>query len=101
TPQIKPGERIGDAWSDRRNPIVRLFGGQRIDLWSLKPVRRDEPPAVKNKRWARTGIDRFVLARLEAAGASPAREADKRVLARRLCFDLTGLPPTAEQMERF
>jgi Protein of unknown function (DUF1549)/Protein of unknown function (DUF1553)/Planctomycete cytochrome C len=100
-PQVKPGERIGDAWSDQRNPIVRIFGGQRLDLWSLKPVKRVDPPAVKNKRWARTAFDRFVLARMEAAGTSPAREADKRVLARRLCFDLTGLPPTPQQMERF
>jgi hypothetical protein len=100
-PQIKPGERIGDAWSDPRNPIVRIFGGQRLDLWSLKPVKRVDPPAVKNKRWARTAFDRFVLARMEVSGTSPAREANKRMLARRLCFDLTGLPPTPQQMERY
>ena len=37
-------EQIGDAWSDLRNPIVRIFGGERLDLWSLKPVRRPTPP---------------------------------------------------------
>jgi len=98
---VKPGERIGDAWSDQRNPIVRIFGGQRLDLWSLKPVKRVEPPAVKNKRWVRTPIDRFVLARLESSGIAPALEADKRVLTRRLYFDFIGMPPTPEQMERF
>src|SRR5687768_12842008 len=46
TVQLKPGERIGDAWTDKRNPIVRIFGGQRLDLWSLKPVQRVEPPKV-------------------------------------------------------
>jgi len=100
-PKLAPGERLGDAWSDKRNPIVRIFGGQRLDLWSLKPVKRVEPPVVKNKRWARTTLDRFALARLEAAGITPPREADKRTLARRLYFDLTGLPPSPEQMERF
>ncbi len=101
TPPSRLGERIGDAWSDPRNPIVRIFGGQRLGLWSLKPVKPLEPPAVRNRRWARTPVDRFVLARLEAAGTSPAREADKRTLARRLFFDLTGLPPTPEQMQSF
>lgn len=100
-PKLASGERLGDAWSDPRNPIVRIFGGQRLDLWSFKPVRRVEPPAVKNTRWPRTPLDRFTLARLEAAGTPPAREAEKRVLVRRLCFDLTGLPPVPGQIERF
>jgi len=101
TPKLAPGERIGDAWSDPRNPIVRIFGGQRLDLWSLKPVKRVEPPTVKNMRWARTQIDHFTLARFESTGTTPPREADRRTLARRLYFDLTGLPPRPEQMERF
>ncbi|MBK8000843.1 MAG: DUF1549 domain-containing protein [Verrucomicrobia bacterium] len=101
TPKLAPGETIGDAWSDKRNPIVRIFGGQRLDLWSLKPVKMVQPPEVKNKRWARTPLDRFTLARFEASGTTPPREADQRTLARRLYFDLTGLPPTPEQMERF
>ena len=100
-PELKPGERIGDAWSDPRNPIVKIFGGQRLDLWSLKPVKAVEPPTVKNRRWARGPLDRFVLARLEASGVAPALEADRRTLARRLYFDLTGLPPSPEQMQRF
>src|SRR3954451_8966931 len=44
----KPAERVGNARSDRRNPIVHLFGGQRFDLWSLQPVRRPPLPAVQN-----------------------------------------------------
>lgn len=93
--------KLGDAWSDPRNPIARIFGGQRLDLWSLKPVRPVTPPVVKNKRWARNAVDRFSLARLEQLSAPPPAEADKRTLARRLYFDLTGLPPSPEQMERF
>src|ERR1043166_4329703 len=97
----KPGERIGDAWHDSRNPIVRIFGGQRLDLWSLKPVQRVEPPSVKNKKFRRSPIDNFVVAKLEASKLQPASEADKPPLARRLYFDLTGLPPTPEEMNAF
>ena len=100
-PKSAPGERLGDAWHDPRNPIVKIFGGQRLDLWSLQPVKHVVPPAVKNKRWPRNDLDRFPLARLEAAGVAPAPPADRRQLARRLCFDLTGLPPPPAQMSRF
>ncbi len=99
--KLAPGERMGNAWSDPRNPIVKIFGGQRLDLWSLKVIRRPEPPKVANKQWARNSIDRFVLARLEAAKLIPAPEASRRTLARRLYFDLIGLPPTPEEMSQF
>ncbi|MDB5298440.1 MAG: hypothetical protein JWO87_103 [Phycisphaerales bacterium] len=95
------GQRIGDAWSDERNPVVKIFGGQRLDLWSLQPIRRPEPPAVRGREWARNPIDHFVLARLESAGLHPSQEADKRTLVRRLYFDLTGLPPSPEQVHQF
>lgn len=96
-----PGERLGDAWHDPRNPIARIFGGQRLDLWSLKPIHRVDPPSTRNRRWARNPIDSFVLAALETSNSTPAIEADRRTLARRLYFDLTGLPPTPAQMARF
>ena len=71
------------------------------ELWSLKPVVRASAPAVKDGSWARNDIDRFVLARLEAAKLKPSPEADPRTLIRRLSYDLTGLPPTHEQVEAF
>jgi hypothetical protein len=95
------GERIGDAWSDARNPIVQLFGGQRLELWSLKAVNRPKVPEVKDSSWAKHDLDRFILARLEKEGASPPAVADERALARRLYFDLTGLPPTPQQVADF
>ena len=98
---LPQGERIGDAWSDKRNPIVRIFGGQRLDLWSLKPVKRTEPPKVRRKDWARTPIDQFILARLEKEQLEPSPAADRRTLARRVYFDLTGLPPAPEEMREF
>ena len=69
--------------------------------WAFQPVVRPAPPAVKNTTWAKCQIDRFVLAKLEAAGLKPVPPADKRALIRRATFDLTGLPPTPEEIDAF
>jgi mono/diheme cytochrome c family protein len=69
--------------------------------WSLIAPQRPDLPAVKQSNWVRNPIDRFVLARLEAEGLTPAPEADKRTLARRVCLDLTGVPPAPELVEAF
>jgi hypothetical protein len=58
-------------------------------------------PAVRQGSWARSDIDRFVLARMEAEGLVPVRDADPRTLLRRACFDLTGLPPKPEEVRSF
>lgn len=70
-------------------------------FWSLQPVQDAAVPKVKNTSWPRTPIDDFILARLEAAGLTPAPEADRRTLLRRASFDLTGLPPTPSEMDAF
>lgn len=62
-------------------------------LWSLKPVVDPPPPKVRDRQWPRSGIDAFILAKLEQAGLQPAADADKARLRRRLSIDLTGLPP--------
>ena len=74
-----------------------------LDWWSLRPVRRPGPPRYQAPDAARvrTPIDAFILAGLESAGLRPAPEADRATLLRRLTFDLTGLPPTPEQVEAF
>jgi len=69
--------------------------------WSFIPPTRPAAPAVTNEKWVRNPIDRFVLARLEKAGLTPAPEADRRTIARRLALDLTGLPPSPKQVEDF
>jgi cytochrome c553 len=69
--------------------------------WSFIPPKRPELPAVKNTAWVRNPIDRFVLARLEAEGLTPADEAHRRTLARRLALDLTGLPPEPAIVDAF
>jgi hypothetical protein len=104
TSALKPGEPIGDAWSDDRNPIRRIFLGQRLDLWSLQPVKRTEPPPPPSRGPRGVSghpIDRFILASLARNQLKPSPEADRRTLARRLSFDLTGVPPTPEQVEAF
>ena len=72
-----------------------------IAVVDIRLRRSNHPPAVRDARWPRTGIDRFILARLEARGLGPAPEADRRTLIRRLSFDLIGLPPEPDEVERF
>lgn len=70
-------------------------------LWSVRPVRRPQLPTVRNKAWARNTVDAFVLKQLESKGMVPAPPASKRELIRRATFDLTGLPPSPEEVARF
>ena len=69
--------------------------------WAIQPMRRVEPPKVAGDTWSRDSIDRFVLQKMSAAGLKPAPEADRRTLIRRLSFDLTGLPASPEDIDRF
>lgn len=69
--------------------------------WSYISPVRPALPAVKNMAWVKNPIDRFILAKLEAKGLTPAPEADKRTLIRRLSLDLTGLPPAPDEVENF
>jgi hypothetical protein len=71
------------------------------DWWSLTPPRQPDLPVVKNTAWSRTPLDRFVLARLEAAGLEPAQEADRATFIRRATLDVHGLPPTPEEIAAF
>ncbi len=90
----------GAEWPDRQ-PVLELSESEKKSHWSFRPVRRPQPPAVKNDSWARNPIDRFVLAKLESEGIEPSPEADRIILIRRASFDLTGLPPTPEEVDRF
>jgi hypothetical protein len=69
--------------------------------WSFQPVRSPAEPEVKNAAWVRNPIDRFILAELEKKGIPPSPEADAVTLIRRVTLDLTGLPPTIQEVERF
>ena len=83
-------------------PLVgRELAGQDPVPWSFVPPVRPPVPAVHDARWPRSDLDRFVLARLEQAGFVPAPEADRATLLRRVTLDLTGLPPTPEELAAF
>jgi hypothetical protein len=71
------------------------------DHWAFQKPVPHPPPRVKKTDWVHTPVDAFVLARLEKAGLTPAPEADRATLLRRVTFDLTGLPPTPEQLDGF
>ena len=69
--------------------------------WAFVPPIRPNLPDVRNARWTRNGLDHFVLARLDRANLQPAPEADRATLLRRVTFDLTGLPPTLQELAAF
>ena len=95
----KPGSTsapIGNAFTDARNPIRRLFGEERLDLWSLRlPTATELPDPSK------PSIDSLVQQKLAAHQIQPSPRADRRTLIRRLTFALTGLPPTPQEVEQF
>src|SRR5437867_5513311 len=69
--------------------------------WAFQPPSRPPLPKVSATSWPRTPIDRFILAKLESRRLQPTPPADKRTLLRRASYDLTGLPPTPEEVEAF
>ena len=86
-------------WVMRGAPDPRVSGGGNAayagvgkNHWAFQPVQKSEVPKVANKRWGKSPIDRFILAKLEATGLQPNDPADKHTLLRRVTFDLTGLP---------
>ena len=69
--------------------------------WAFQTITQPAEPRTKQSEWARNPVDAFILARLEKEGIAPSPEAEKRTLLRRVSFDLTGLPPTPEEMRAF
>jgi hypothetical protein len=76
-------------------------GAPWAESWFLTNPTRPAAPQVSDEAWVRNPIDSFILAALDQAGLKPAPEADRRTLIRRLALDLTGLPPTPEEVESF
>ena len=99
-PPAKTGKKLTAAEID----VLRRWiagGAPYARHWSYEPPVRPEPPAVRDTAWPRGAIDRFILAPLERAGLKPQPEAARPTLARRVALDLTGLPPTLEEVEAF
>jgi hypothetical protein len=105
----EPARRMPPAKSNKHPTpeqieLVRLWieqGARYQPHWSLLAPRRPHIPAVMKTAWPPNAIDRFVLSGLEQAGLSPSPEADRHTLIRRLSLDLTGLPPTPEEVDAF
>ncbi len=109
--------RLGSPWPEQGRAEGTVSGGAaaataggkkdfdwqkfRTEHWAFRRVVKPEPPTVKNTRWLRNPIDQFVLARLEGAKLKPAPPAEKHLLIRRVYLDLTGLPPTPEEVAAF
>ncbi len=97
--------KAGAKWpqnekSALKSPPYKITAEQRA-FWSFQPVKPVPVPDVPNAKWAHTEIDRFIAAKLDARGLHPVRPADRRTLIRRASYDLTGLPPTSEEVEAF
>ena len=99
--------KAGAVWSKSTAPVAAHAPGkyvisqERRNFWSLVAITNPPVPAVKDTKWAKTDIDRFVLANLEKQGLKPVPAANKRDLIRRATLDLTGLPPTPEEIAAF
>ena len=91
---------LGAPWPDRRTaaPEVRQTTD---DRWAFQPVRHYDPPRVRSADAGMNPIDAFILAKLEQKKIPPTRRADRRMLIRRVTYDLTGLPPTPEEVDAF
>ncbi|MCC7085851.1 MAG: PSD1 domain-containing protein [Pirellulales bacterium] len=96
--------QLGVPWPEEPHNDIATEPAARNDAknhWAFQPVQRPELPDVKAVDWIKSPIDRFILAKLEAAGLAPSPAADRRTLIRRATFDLIGLPPTPEEIETF
>lgn len=91
-----------DPRSEDHQELKKLAQAEAADqLWSLQPPHSPQVPDVEDKQWPRAEIDKFVLSRLEKQQLHPVDDADPRKLIRRLYFDLTGLPPAPDVVEKF
>jgi len=99
-----PDPRTGTAVAAAA-PVAKKQVGLSIEegkkFWCYVPVKNPAIPAVKETTWPRGDIDRFILAKIEAAHLQPAPDATPEALMRRAYYDLTGLPPTPEQIDAF
>jgi hypothetical protein len=101
---VMPPADSHKSLTDEQQQLIKCWideGAQFSTHWSFIPPQQAPLPETSDPAWPRNEIDRFVQARLDAEQLTPAPEADRRTLIRRLYFDLTGLPPSAEEVEAF
>ncbi|HYR59283.1 MAG TPA: DUF1549 domain-containing protein, partial [Chthoniobacteraceae bacterium] len=95
--------KMGMPWPENEKAATPAASAEATKgHWSWQPIANPAPPAVKDAaKWARTDLDRFILAKLEEKKITPSPLAPKRTLIRRATYDLTGLPPSAEEIDAF
>ena len=112
--KLKPAEvedltawvAAGAVWPKTTVQVSNTSGKYTIDperkkFWSLQPLALPTTPKVSDAKWPKTEIDKFVLANLDKNSMKPVKQASKRDLIRRASLDLTGLPPTPEEVAAF
>lgn len=102
--EVMPPPATKKSLTSEQKEILKRWVSQGAEYqphWSFIAPVRPVPPAVQNSGWVKNPIDSFVLSRLEQEGLTPAEEADRRTLARRVSLDLRGLPPAPEMVEAF
>ncbi len=110
-PEMPEGDKLTDQqiaalvrWVEMGAPYpggAKLVDARDRNHWSFQPPGDPPLPAVKNTAWVRSPIDRFILAKMEAEDFVPTHTADKVTLIRRVTYNLTGLPPTPEEVAEF
>ncbi len=102
--------KVGAPWpgapKDLPVPVMaeskpREWSAEQKSFWAFQPVKAIAPPQVRNAAWVQSPVDRFILEKLEAKAMQPAAPASREALIRRATFDLTGLPPTADEVRSF
>ncbi len=102
--EMMPPPEAKRPLTDEQRDILQRWVAAGADYrphWAFVPPRQAPLPAVELRDWARSPIDTFILARLDAEGLSPSRPADRATLIRRVSLDLVGLPPTPEEVDQF
>ena len=102
--RMPPGDSHKKPLSEKEQQLFKqwiLEGAEYEDFWAFVPLKHTPAPKTKDAAWNTGIVDPYVMTRLEREGRKPQPEADKRTLIRRVTFDLTGLPPTIEEIEAF
>ncbi|HKK19707.1 MAG TPA: DUF1549 domain-containing protein, partial [Opitutales bacterium] len=102
--RMPPIESNKPRLNEEEKSIIKRWIAQGAEYkthWSFIPPEKPELPEVQKTDWLRSNIDSFILAKLESFGAGPSPEADRETLIRRVSLDLTGLPPTPEEIDAF
>ncbi|MFN6130204.1 MAG: DUF1553 domain-containing protein [Planctomycetota bacterium] len=100
---IMPPPESHKSLTQQQKDLLKTWiaeGAEYQGHWAFIAPVKPELPQVRNPNWVRNPIDRFILAELERRGMEPSPEADLRSLIRRVCLDLTGLPPTPQEIDR-